>query len=587
MIERSSERKSGQQEGQPAPATRSASQMTQPQPAVLLVDDTSANLLALKALLSDVGCELVCASSGNEALRQLLRREFAVMLLDVQMPDMDGYEVARYVRQNPVTRDVPIIFVTAMDASEENILRGYDSGAVDYLFKPINPSVLRSKVRIFLDLYLSRNRLADQVRAHKQTLAELEAFNFIDLHPMLQRIAGLMVPHLADWCVIALGSGGATADPAMVLATGTGKQALLEQLVRRCSFPAHQPRAFPGGAWDGKPELHERVVLEQLANGARDETELAMLKELGIGSAIVVPLPARESNLGAITVVFGASGRRYTRSDLELIEELGRRTALSIDNARLYQEAQNAIRMRDEFLSVASHELKTPLTALQLQQQMALRAIRERETSNHAQMVEDRLVVALKQTGRLKHLIDSLLDVSRIAAGHLKLNLEELDFAGVVLEILRSFADALRVAGCELVTSLAPGIYGQWDRVRIEQIVTNLLSNAIKFGSGKPIAVSTEQKDGSVLLRVSDQGIGIAATDHDRIFDRFERAVSARNYGGLGLGLYISRRIALAHGGALSVASELGQGAIFSVELPLEPPTASSGSGEGRPSTGG
>src|ERR1051325_5579745 len=104
MIERSSERKSGQQEGQPAPATRSASQMTQPQPAVLLVDDTSANLLALKALLSDVGCELVCASSGNEALRQLLRREFAVMLLDVQMPDMDGYEVARYVRQNPATR---------------------------------------------------------------------------------------------------------------------------------------------------------------------------------------------------------------------------------------------------------------------------------------------------------------------------------------------------------------------------------------------------------------------------------------------------------------------------------------------------
>ena len=151
--------------------------MIQVRPRVLLVDDVEANLVALRALLVDLGCELVCASSGNEALKLLLRGEFAVMLLDVQMPHMDGYEVARYARENPQTRDVPIIFLTAMHETEDNLLRGYGSGAVDYLFKPISAVILRSKVRVFLDLCLERGRLADRIEAHQQTLSELEAAN--------------------------------------------------------------------------------------------------------------------------------------------------------------------------------------------------------------------------------------------------------------------------------------------------------------------------------------------------------------------------------------------------------------------------
>src|SRR5260221_7531262 len=143
---------------------------------VLLVDDVEANLMALEAQLGAMGCELVRASTGNEALRQLLKREFAVMLLDVQMPLMDGYEVARYARENPTTRDVPIIFVTAMDRTDENVLRGYGTGAVNYLFKPVNSQILRSKVRVFLDLYLSRERkrvieeLEESVRARDEFL---------------------------------------------------------------------------------------------------------------------------------------------------------------------------------------------------------------------------------------------------------------------------------------------------------------------------------------------------------------------------------------------------------------------------------
>jgi signal transduction histidine kinase len=151
--------------------------MEGPKPNVLLVDDIEANLVALEALLGDMDCELIRASSGNEALRQLLRRDFAVMLLDVQMPGMDGYEVAKYARENPATREVPIIFLTAMHENEPSVLRGYGSGAVDFLFKPFNPHVLRAKVRIFLELYLSRRALSEEITAHKSTLAELELSN--------------------------------------------------------------------------------------------------------------------------------------------------------------------------------------------------------------------------------------------------------------------------------------------------------------------------------------------------------------------------------------------------------------------------
>src|SRR4051812_46817746 len=146
-------------------------------PHVLLVDDTEANLVALEALLSDLPCQPVRARSGNEALRQLLRHDFAVLLLDVQMPEMDGFEVAHYARENPATREVPIIFLTAMHSGEDNVLRAYGSGAVDFLLKPINPRVLRGKVQVFLDLFLSRRRLAEEVQAHEKTLAELELAN--------------------------------------------------------------------------------------------------------------------------------------------------------------------------------------------------------------------------------------------------------------------------------------------------------------------------------------------------------------------------------------------------------------------------
>ncbi len=336
------------------------------------------------------------ATSGNEALRQLLKREFAVMLLDVQMPGMSGYEVAALARADTTTREVPIIFVTAMHPTEEIVLRGYGSGAVDVLFKPIDPFILRSKVAVFLDLYAGRER--------------------------------------------------------------------------------------------------KRII--------------------------------------------------------ETLEE--------------------SLRARDEFLAIAAHELRTPLTAIQLEQEMILRRMRQRPTA----FPDAKLVAmgekAIRMTSRLERLVNTLLDVSRITTGRLSLELGTVDLVALARDVTAQFDEMLMRAGCVAeISSRAPTVIGRWDRARIEEVIGNLLANAVKFAPGSPIEISVTGDGDRARLAVRDHGIGIPPEDQARVFDRFERAVSSRNYGGLGLGLYITRRIVEAHGGSISLESTPGQGATFTVSLPV------------------
>jgi signal transduction histidine kinase/PAS domain-containing protein len=290
----------------------------------------------------------------------------------------------------------------------------------------------------------------------------------------------------------------------------------------------------------------------------------------GATSLLIAPLVHRRQILGHITMLRDAGRPAYTPEDETLLEDLAHRAAQAIENARLYGQAQAAVAARDEFLSIASHELRTPLTSLRLALEN-LRRITGREVAASPSPQLERVLAASERAGqRLEKLVEALLDVSRIHMGRLELDVEELDLADVVDEAVASVDDELRQSGSTVDVQGEPTL-GHWDRLRLGQVLVNLLANAVKYGAGKPIEIRYGARDTRAWLSVRDHGIGIDAADQRHIFERFERAVSSQNYGGLGLGLYIVKRILEAHGGTVRVESRPGEGASFEVEVPRRP----------------
>jgi signal transduction histidine kinase len=272
--------------------------------------------------------------------------------------------------------------------------------------------------------------------------------------------------------------------------------------------------------------------------------------------------PARAVEL---QVVFDdGTERRILGNAAPLFDEAGRsRGAVSafVDVTQL----SDALRARDAFLSIASHELKTPLTSLQLQVQALLR-------TRHAEPVAKAAAAIERQVARLRTLVNALLDVSRLQDRSVRLDLEPVELSSVVRDVAGRFAADAERAGSPIEVEAADGILGRWDRLRVDQIVTNLLSNAIKYGAGRPISIRVDADPSNARIVVADLGGGVAPEEHGRIFERFERGRSARGYGGLGLGLWIARELATALGGRIEVRSEAGAGAAFRVVLPIEGP---------------
>ena len=385
---------------------------------LLIVDDLPENLLALEALIKREDRTVYKALSADEALSLLLQHEFALAILDVQMPGMNGFELAEMMRGTEKTKNIPIVFVSAAGREMNYAFKGYESGAVDFLHKPLDIHAVKSKVNVFVDLYRQRKAVKQQVEALEQSRREQE------------------------------------------------------------------------------------VLLAQL---------------------------------------------QVTQGELE-----------------------HAVRMRDDFMSIVSHEVRTPLNGLILETQLRKMHLAR---DNAAAFTLDKMQAMVERDERqiqsLIRLIEDMLDVSRIRTGKLSIRPSQFDLSRLVSTLVETFAPQISAAQSSVNLRVDCPVVGLWDEFRIEQVVSNLLTNALRYGAKSPIDVSIYVEGQNAIVEVRDQGIGISEENQQRIFQQFERVSAKHAVAGLGLGLFISEQIVAAHGGKITVQSALGEGAVFRVSLPL------------------
>ncbi|WP_285374318.1 hybrid sensor histidine kinase/response regulator [Pseudomonas sp. lyk4-TYG-107] len=386
---------------------------------LLIVDDLPENLLALEALIKREDRTVYKALSADEALSLLLQHEFAMAILDVQMPGMNGFELAELMRGTEKTKNIPIIFVSAAGRELNYAFKGYESGAVDFLHKPLDIHAVKSKVNVFVDLYRQSKAMKQQVEALEQARREQEA--------------------------------------------------LLQQL---------------------------------------QSTQL---------------------------------------------------------------ELEQAVRMRDDFMSIVAHEVRTPLNGLILETQLRKMHLAR---DNAAAFTLDKMHAMVdrdeRQIKSLIRLIEDMLDVSRIRTGKLSIRPNRFDLTQLVSNLLQNFAQQIEAAETEVSFTAPQPVEGYWDEFRIEQVVSNLLTNALRYGGRSPIQVRVYREGDAARVEVQDRGIGISEENQKRIFQQFERVSAKTVVAGLGLGLFISEQIVAAHGGSIVVESQINEGALFRVCLPIQ-----------------
>lgn len=534
---------------------------------ILVIDDRPDKVLALEAVLEDLGQNLVHAYSGREGLRYLLQQDFAVILLDVNMPGMDGFETASLIRQRPSTRDTPIIFITAY-ADEMQLARGYSLGAVDYILAPVMPEVLRSKVSVFVDLYRKSEQLRRQADLQQQRAAQLQKLAAASLAINACRSLHGLLQCAADSARDIVGCHQAITlyvpDPA--LPGGSRQTEAIGSFSDRYAD------------WRGRRLRLDDCVQTQVVRSRRatrlTEQELHTHPDWQIVRGLEVP-PIRgmlaaplsgsgERSLGVIYLADKMAGT-FSEEDEAILTQLAQMASIAIENS-LFAEEREANRIKDEFLATLSHELRTPLNAILGWTQLLATHSLDEEVSHGLNVIERNARAQTK-------LIEDLLDVSRITTGKLRLAIKPISF----IPVIEAAADAVRPAADAkaILLNLDLNDAGQLipgDADRLQQVVWNLLSNAVKFTpkNGR-VDVSLNLDGAQIRLAVHDSGRGIAPEFLPYVFDRFRQAdsTSTRAHGGLGIGLTIVRHIVELHGGSVTADSAGdGRGATFIVDLP-------------------
>jgi signal transduction histidine kinase len=546
---------------------------------ILVVDDLQEKLLVFKTVLEELNQNLVFVRSGTDALREVLTREFAVILLDVNMPDIDGFETATLIRRYKKSAHTPIIFITSY-ADEMQTARGYSLGAVDYILSPVVPEVLRSKVRVFVELQVLQRRIARQADARvahaaaeaalsvaeestrrSTFLSELshELSGVLDVRTGMHRLLAMVVPRLAHGATVALLGPGTPAVPG-----GT------------------KTRVQRAASWrDGD------AAVADLSPDALTATDLQRIRralDAGEHDAGLHAHPLRDGErvLGVLLLAGEPSAL-----GMAVLAEVATRAAIAFAAAQLYQNLQDEIQERrraearleeankrkDEFLAMLSHELRNPLAPIG----NAVEIIRR--LGSHDAKLMWATDITDRQLRQLTRLVDELLDVARIGQGKIVLQSAPLELTALVAQCIDMQRPALS-ARRQTLTQAMPGapVWIHGDAARLQQVIHNLLSNANKYtpeGGSVHVAIAVEQHE--VALTVRDNGIGIEPELLPRVFDLFEQGKRAldRTQGGLGVGLTLVQRLVKLHDGRVEAHSAgAGQGAEFRVYLPLHAPAA-------------
>jgi len=502
---------------------------------ILLVDDQPANLLALESILGEMGQNLVRADSGTRALKQLLDREFAVILLDVQMPDIDGFETATLIRERERSRDTPIIFLTAMSRSETNVFRGYELGAVDYIFKPFHPEILRSKVNVFVQLFRQREKLKKQA----QELARVIKQNELILNAAAEGVVGIDLKGVATF-----------ANPAAARMFGRFVEEIVAGDVHSLVHPP-----YPGVVTCDPSTCALYAVLH--GDFTRDQNEATFFRNDGTSfPAEYCASPMRDADgtlLGAVMTFRDVTERRAA--------------AATAEAERRYREAEAQNRAKDNFLATLSHELRTPMTSI-------LGWVQFLRIGGYSQDELDEALETIETSARLQaRLIDDMLDVSRIILGKFQVDLHPTRLSQVIeaaLTTARPLAQEHEVSLTAQIETEDEDDLVDADPNRLQQVIGNLLSNAIKFTPrGRSVELRLDSVEANARIIVTDQGEGIDPAFLPYVFDRLRQAEGAKR-SGLGLGLAIARHIVELHHGEITAESEgLGKGARFIVTLPL------------------
>ena len=528
---------------------------------ILVVDDVPAKLLAMEALLSELHENVVCVRSGADALRQLLEREFAVILLDVNMPDMDGFETAELIRQHPRLRRVPIIFMTAA-SDDTHALRGYSLGAVDYVLTPVVPDVLRTKVRVFVGLFRMAAELRQQAeervtlareqakRAAAEEAARRSALladagknmaRSLNLESTATTVLDLLVPELADTATLRLRRSGSEA---------------VYVRHRHASEASAEPPAAVVDAMDAAVATLGRQLIVDRAGAAE------------AASGVACPLFARGALLGVLAVVRSPSqGGGYDIASVALIEEIAGRAAIALDNCLLYREIEERDIRKEQFVAMLAHELRNPLGAI-----TSAVAVMEMMGGDPGDRARE---IIKRQLHNLAQLVEDLVDTTRITTGKISLTRSPIDLAESVSRCLRTIEIAGRTKDYRIEVDAQP-TWIHADSPRMDQVLANLIGNALKYTpAGGCIAIRVQPVGDRAVCEISDTGLGMSAEALQRAFELFyqEERSSDRGRGGLGIGLTLVRQLVELHGGTVEATSDgEGRGSRFAIRLPLSAP---------------